>query len=265
MVRLDQYLAASGEHSRSQATHLIRSGLVQVNGIAQRNPGYKLNPEESAITLQGQPVVDQRLQYCMLHKPAGVLTSARDAHAPTVMDLLPPALARRKVLPAGRLDKDTTGLLLLTNDGALAHRLLSPRWHVPKEYHAWVEGCLTDKAVQAFAQGIPLGDFTAMPATLCILQAGASQSLGKVWLEEGKYHQVKRMFAALGHPVLSLHRAAFGPLRLPADLPAGAYRPLTGEELSALRQATESPALPQTSAPANAGAPSPTTHVRNEP
>ncbi len=233
-LRLDKFLASSGERSRSQASHLVGSGQVKVDGQVERDPSRKVDPALQSITLAGAPLADQRLQYYLLHKPAGVLTAARDRHAPTVMDGVPEALRKRKVLPVGRLDKDTTGLLLLTNDGALAHRLLAPGRHVPKEYHVVVEGTLGENEVLAFAQGMPLSDFHAQPAELRIVSASPEGSQAVLLLHEGKFHQVKRMFAACGHPVLSLHRAAFGPLRLTEDLPPGAWRELTPQEKASL-------------------------------
>ncbi len=236
-IRLDKLLAQSGERTRSDAARLLRQGLVRVNGAPQRDPGFKADPERDEITLSGEPVGEERFQYVLLHKPAGLLTAARDARAATVMSLVPEALQRRSVLPVGRLDKDTTGLLLLTNDGELAHRLLSPKRHVRKEYHALVEGRLCQLDVETFARGVPLKDFTALPAEMEIVEAGDDQSKAVVWLAEGKFHQVKRMFGAVHHPVVALHRVAFGPLRLPAGLGPGEYRALTPSEIQALRQA----------------------------
>lgn len=238
-TRLDKYLALSGQRSRSEAVRLIRGGQAQVNGAVVTDPAAKV-PSGAQVLLSGQPVVDSTWQYYLLYKPAGVLTAARDGRAATVMDLLPPALARRKVLPVGRLDKDTTGLLLFTNDGALAHSLIDPKRHVWKRYVARVAGRLTREDEQAFAAGMTLSDFVAKPAQMRILQAGDRESLAQVDLREGKYHQVKRMFAARGHEVLSLHRAAFGPLLLPEDAQPGFYRELTAQEVSALKEAVQS-------------------------
>lgn len=235
LIRLDKLLSQSGERSRSEAAKLVRAGLVQVDGMPARDPAMKVDAVASAVQLEGQPLRDEPYQYYLLHKPAGVLTAARDAHAPTVMDLVPEALRRRDVLPVGRLDKDTTGLLLLTNDGALAHGLLSPQRHVWKSYLATVDGLLTEADVAAFGQGITLSDFTALPAQLAILSADAAQSLARVTVREGKFHQVKRMFMARGFTVLALHREAFGPLRL--DVEAGRCRALTQDEVFALQTA----------------------------
>lgn len=209
-----------------------------MDGQIERDPACKIDPARQEITLAGECVEDRSFQYYILHKPAGILTAARDAHATTVMALLPEALSRRKVLPVGRLDKDTTGVLLLTNDGELAHRLLSPKRHVTKEYHAWVAGELTSTDVTAFAEGIALSDFTAKPAQMRIISSSATQSQATLWLCEGKFHQVRRMFASRGHEVLALHRAAFGSLPL-GDLPEGKYRELTSPEVALLREAAQ--------------------------
>lgn len=234
-MRLDKYLSLSGERSRSEAGKLIRSGAVRVDGQVALRPETQVT-ESSQVLLAGQPIGDSSKQYYMLHKPAGVLTAARDSRASTVMDLVPESLHRRKVLPVGRLDKDTTGLLLMTNDGELAHFLLSPNRHVWKQYRATVTGRLTETEVHAFSQGLQLSDFVAKPAKLTVLAAAAEQSVALVEVREGKFHQVKRMFAATGHEVTALHRASFGPLQLAEDLPEGQYRPLTDAEIEALRQ-----------------------------
>jgi 16S rRNA pseudouridine516 synthase len=230
--RLDKILSQSGERTRSEAGKLIRAGLVSVDGASVMDPAYKADASICAVAFRGERISDQPFQYAMLHKPAGVLTAARDPRTPTVMGLLPERMRSRGVMPVGRLDKDTTGLLLLTSDGTLAHRLLSPKNHVWKEYRAAVDGPLAPAHAEAFARGIPLSDFTAKPAELEILNASAEESLAVVRLREGKNHQVKRMFAALGLRVTSLHRQAFGPLRL--DIPPGEYRALSDREIEAL-------------------------------
>lgn len=237
-VRLDKFLSQSGERTRSEAVKVVRAGQVRVNGQPVRDPALKIN-ETDTVTLAGETVGDDALQYYLLYKPSGVLTAARDSRAETVMDLLPEALRRRKVLPVGRLDKDTTGLLILTNDGTLAHSLLDPKRHVWKRYVATVEGCLDENDVQAFAEGIPLKDFTAKPAALRILEAGEESSIAEVEVREGKFHQVKRMFGARGHEVTALHRASFGPLTIPADLKIGEHVRLTEEQVDLLRKAVQ--------------------------
>lgn len=237
-VRLDKFLAQSGERTRSEAVKAVRAGQVRVNGVPVRDPSAKVSDGDT-VTLAGETVGDDALQYYLLYKPSGVLTAARDSRAQTVMDLLPEALSRRKVLPVGRLDKDTTGLLILTNDGALAHSLLDPKRHVWKRYVAKVEGKLTERDITAFAHGLELSDFTAKPAVLRILEAGEETSLGETEVREGKFHQVKRMFAACGHEVLSLHRAQFGPLTIPEGMQEGDFVKLTQEQVQLLRDAVK--------------------------
>ena len=234
-IRLDKLLAQSGARTRSESAGLIRSGCVTVNGAAARDPSAKVDTALCEVLLRGEPINDEPFQYYLIHKPAGVLTAARDPRAPTVMDLVPEALRRRGVMPVGRLDKDTTGLLLLTNDGELAHRLLAPKRHVVKEYLATVDGPLSEADVAAFAQGLTLSDFTAKPAELIVLSGSGTESRALVRITEGKYHQVRRMFLARGREVTALSRLSFGPLRLDAE--PGAYRPLHPEELAALRTA----------------------------
>ena len=231
-MRLDRWLAAVTAAGRSEAKQWIRGGQAAVNGRIIRDPALSFETEEDSLALNGAPVDGRVSRHVMLHKPAGLLTAARDPKQPTVMDLLPPVYRSIGCMPVGRLDKDTTGLLLLTCDGELNHRLLSPGRHVEKRYRALVEGEMGAEEIRRFAEGLDLGDFTAKPATLSLV----TPSLGEVVITEGKFHQVKRMFAATGHEVLSLHRCAFGPLEL-GGLAEGSWRELTAEELAALRQA----------------------------
>ena len=232
-MRLDRWLAMLSPGSRSEVRQWIRGGKAAVNGRVILDPALSFETETDHLSLNGEPVDGRVMRHVMLHKPAGVLTAARDPKQPTVMDLLPPVYRGIGCMPVGRLDKDTTGLLLLTCDGELNHRLLSPARHVEKRYRALVEGELEEKNVEAFAAGMDLGDFTAQPAKLTILKP----SLAEVLIAEGKFHQVKRMFAAVGHEVLELHRCAFGPLELDPALQEGQGRALTAEEEKALREA----------------------------
>jgi 16S rRNA pseudouridine516 synthase len=237
LTRLDKLLAQSGERSRSDSARRIREGLVTVDGEVIRDPARKADAARSVILLDGRTIADEPYQYVMLHKPAGVLTAARDHNAETVMDLLPAVMRARDVMPVGRLDKDTTGLLLLTSDGTLTHRLLAPKTHVWKEYLVTVGGPLSDAHTAAFARGISLHEFRALPAELHIVYASAEESRAVVRLREGKFHQVKRMFAALDLQVTALHRQAFGPLQL--DVEPGEYRLLTRNEIEALYGAAQ--------------------------
>ena len=229
-MRLDRWLAALAVGSRSEVKQLIRGGQAAVDGRIVRDPALSFETETASLTLDGKPVDGRVFRHVMLYKPAGVLTAARDPKQTTVMDLLPPVFRGIGCMPVGRLDKDTTGLLLLTCDGELNHRLLSPARHVVKKYRALVEGTLGEEEVRRFSEGIDLGDFTAKPAELTLL----GPSLAEAAITEGKFHQVRRMFAATGHEVLSLHRYAFGPLLLGPDLQEGKWRELTAEETDAL-------------------------------
>ena len=231
MERLDKLLAGTGKWSRREVKALVRQGLVRVDGRLAASAEDKLDPAAAIITVAGETISLCRFTYVMLHKPAGVLTATEDRKQPTVLDLLPPELRRIGLAPVGRLDKDTEGLLLLTNDGELAHRLLSPKYHVDKRYLARVDGELSAADMEAFARGMTLGDgLECLPAGLEVLP----DRVCIVTLREGKFHQVKRMLAARGAPVLYLKRLSMGPLTLDDSLAAGAYRLLRAEEISAL-------------------------------
>ena len=234
MERLDKLLAGTGKWSRREVKALVRQGLVRVDGRLAASAEDKLDPAAAIITVAGETISLCRFTYVMLHKPAGVLTATEDRKQPTVLDLLPPELRRIGLAPVGRLDKDTEGLLLLTNDGELVHRLLSPKYHVEKRYFARVDGELSAADAEAFARGMTLGDgLECLPAGLELLPGHACI----VTLREGKFHQVKRMLAARGAPVLYLKRLSMGPLVLEDSLAAGAYRLLRAEEISALYRA----------------------------
>ena len=231
MERLDKLLAGTGKWSRREVKALVRQGLVRVDGRLAASAEDKLDPAAAIITVAGETISLYRFTYVMLHKPAGVLTATEDRKQPTVLDLLPPELRRIGLAPVGRLDKDTEDLLLLTNDGELAHRLLSPKYHVDKRYLARVDGELSAADAEAFARGMTLGDgLECLPAGLEVLP----DRVCIVTLREGKFHQVKRMLAARGAPVLYLKRLSMGPLTLDDSLAAGAYRLLRAEEISAL-------------------------------
>lgn len=231
MERLDKIISATGKKSRREVREMVRQGRVLVDGKPIPAADMKVDPQTAVILLDGEPLGYEKFTYVMLHKPAGVLTATEDRRQETVLDLLPPELRRRALSPVGRLDKDTEGLLLLTNDGQLAHRLLSPKSHVDKVYYARVDGALEPGDIAAFAAGMTLGDGLAcLPAGLEIL----SPTEALVTLREGKFHQVKRMLAARGKPVLYLKRLSMGRLRLDPALAPGAWRMLTEEERSAL-------------------------------
>ena len=234
--RLDKIIASTGRWSRREVKDLIRHGLVWVDGRPARSAEEKADPETMEITVKGEPIAYRRYTWIMLNKPAGYLSATEDGKGATVLDLLPQELQRRELFPVGRLDKDTEGLLFLTNEGGLAHDLLSPKRHVDKVYYARVEGCLTEEDCRAFAAGITLPDgLQCQSAKLEILSAGAS-SEAHVTLREGKFHQVKRMLGFLGKPVTYLERVEMGGLPLDLSLSRGEYRFLTPDEVEHLRR-----------------------------
>lgn len=227
MTRLDKLIADSGAASRSEAKNLIREGRVSVNGVPARSAEDKYDENNVNICIDGERINCSKYRYILLHKPNGVLSATEDPKQETVIDLLPKELQKLGLFPVGRLDKDTTGLLILTNDGDYAHRVISPKHHVPKRYRAAVDGVLDESDAAAFAKGLVLSDgLECLPAELEIERP----SVGVVTVYEGKYHQVKRMFASRGKHVTALHRMSVGALMLPADLAAGAYRELRIDE-----------------------------------
>lgn len=233
MQRIDKLLTSTGRWSRKESRMLVRQGRVCVDGAVAQRAEDQYDETAAVITVDKQPVNTAPFVYFMLHKPAGVLSATEDARQKTVLDLLEEADRRRGLFPVGRLDKDTEGLLLLTDDGALGHALLSPKRHVDKVYYAQVDGVLQDDDVLAFVQGLTLADgMVCMSAGLQILEQGRA---AYVTLREGKYHQIKRMLASVGKPVIYLKRIQMGALTLDPLLEKGAYRPLTEEELNSLR------------------------------
>ena len=230
MERLDKFLAQAGCASRRELKELLRAGAVCLNGVPVRDGAARLDPARDRVTLHGQPVTGRRRVVLMLHKPSGYVTSTDDPRDPTVMELLPEPYRSWEAVPVGRLDKQTEGLLLFTNDGELAHRLISPKYEVPKTYFARHEGEAGAADVRAFADGLTLKDGTVCrPAVLRPLGPGCSE----ITVTEGKYHQVRRMMASRGMPVSYLRRDREGCLSL-GDLPCGAVRELTPEELAGL-------------------------------
>lgn len=225
MERLDKRLSAAG-YSRKEANALIRAGRVKADGAAVTAPEAKLDAA-AVITVDGAPLREGFL-YIMLHKPAGVVTATRDAREKTVLDLLPEDLRRRGLFPAGRLDKDVTGLILLTDDGVLGHRITAPRGHVDKVYRVTAAGAFTTGDEEAMAAGLTLGDgLHCLPAHL---ERTAEENVALLTLREGKFHQVKRMMACLGKPVVALERISMGPLGLDRELAPGEWRFLTADE-----------------------------------
>ena len=229
-MRLDKLLTAAGL-TRAQAKRAVAEGRARVNGEAVRDAGLHVDGAE--VLLDGRPVTEPGEVYWMLHKPAGVLTAVRDGREATAFALLPEAVRRQTPSPVGRLDKDVTGLLIFTTHGELLHRLISPKYAVEKVYIARVEGTPDEADAQRLAAGIAFADFTSRPAQLEILGKG----LVRLTVTEGRYHEVKRLLAAVGHPVTSLMREAMGGVRLDETLGAGESRPLTGAEIDALFRA----------------------------
>ncbi|MBR2132513.1 MAG: 16S rRNA pseudouridine(516) synthase [Oscillospiraceae bacterium] len=228
-MRLDKLIASTGHYSRREVKQLVREGRVLVDGIIAKSAEDKVDPLCSSVEVDGMDVGYRAYTYVMLHKPAGVLTATEDKRQKTVMDLLSPDLRRQDLAPVGRLDKDTEGLLLLTNDGDLAHRLLAPKSHVDKVYYAELDTPLSAEDCTAFEEGITLADGTVcMSAGLELLEDGRKV---KITLREGKFHQVKRMVASRGSSVCYLKRLSMGTLCLDETLEKGTYRFLTTEEI----------------------------------
>ncbi len=233
MIRLDKYLADMGVGTRAEVKKYIRQGKVKIDGLVVKSPEEKVDIERQEVSYLDQPVSYQTFEYYMLNKPAGVISATTDEREKTVIDLITDK-KRKDLFPVGRLDKDTEGLLLITNDGEMAHRLLSPKKHVDKVYYAKVKGVVTEVDVKAFAEGVSLGqDEIAKPAMLEIIDSDEISEI-RLTIQEGKFHQVKRMFLSVGKEVIYLKRLSMGTLVLDENLPLGGYRPLKAEELEQL-------------------------------
>lgn len=233
MIRLDKYLADMGIGTRSELKKIIRNGRVQIDGKVEKKPETKIDETKQKVVCDGKEVGYEAKEYYMLHKPAGVVSATKDAKEKTVLDLITDK-KRKDLFPVGRLDKDTEGLLLITNDGELSHRLLSPRKHVDKRYYAKIQGKVTTEDVKKFAEGLDIGDDAlTKPARLEILKS-AEESEICLTITEGRFHQVKRMFQAVGKEVTYLKRLSMGMLVLDESLKKGEYRPLTKEEIEKL-------------------------------
>jgi 16S rRNA pseudouridine516 synthase len=234
MMRIDKMLANLGFGSRKEVKMLLKAGAVKVNGEKVKDAKEHIDPNNDVVSINGQEVVYKEFIYLMMNKPAGVISATEDNRDETVIDLLEMEDQVYEPFPVGRLDKDTEGLLLITNDGQLSHRLLSPKKHVPKTYFAVIEGVVTDEDIQAFKNGVTLDDgYETKPGELTILKSGLMSDI-ELTITEGKFHQVKRMFQAVGKRVVYLKRMSMGSLKLDETLELGEYRELTDEEIEEL-------------------------------
>lgn len=232
-LRLDKYLAEMNLGTRSEVKKLITKGQIQVNGTIVKKPEFKLDPIRDRVQYQDREITYVTYEYYMLNKPSGVISATEDKRDTTVIDLIE-SRQRKDLFPVGRLDKDTEGLLLITNDGALAHRLLSPKKHVDKTYYAKICGEVTKEDIEIFEKGVCIGDEKlTLPAKLVILKSGAESEI-ELTIQEGRFHQVKRMFQAVGKEVVYLKRLSMGGLSLDPSLKPGEYRKLTKEEMEQL-------------------------------
>ncbi len=231
MMRLDKFLCETGFGTRSQVKEMLKKGQVTVNGVAAKKPEQKIDEHKDQITCQGKTASYEKYVYYMLYKPAGVVSATEDKREKTVLDLLKSEDRRDGIFPVGRLDKDTEGFLLLTDDGDLAHRLLSPRKHVDKTYYAKIAGSVTEAHIERFREGLDIGDEKkTLPAMLEILASKTETSEIRITIHEGRFHQVKRMFEAVGCKVTYLKRLSMGAVALDETLAPGDYRPLNEKE-----------------------------------
>lgn len=240
-MRLDKFLVACAVGSRTEVKNILKAGRVTVNGKKEKSAKLQINEDTDEICFDGQKLEYEEFVYYMMNKPQGVISATEDPKHKTVLDLLDDLARSKEVFPVGRLDIDTHGLLLLTNDGKLAHALLSPKRHVDKTYLAQINGVMTDTDVETFAKGIPLKDFTCQPAKLELVSIDTEkdQSLIRVTIAEGKFHQVKRMVAYCGKEVVDLQRLTMGTLTLDEDLKRGEWRRLSKEELEGLLESVQ--------------------------
>lgn len=238
--RLDKTVSSQGLWSRKDAKNLIRKGFVAVNGNVVRQADAYVDWDRDIVAVNGQILQLQQHCYLMLNKPKGVVSATEDPQQTTVVDLVPDELKRKGLFPAGRLDKDTTGLLILTDDGDFAHDILSPKKHVQKVYLAKVNGKITEEIVEAFRTGVNVhNEYTTLPSRLTVIAEEEDGDVGQVILREGMYHQIKRMFLSFRLKVTELHRIRMGKLELDPKLEPGQCRPLTEEELALLRTREE--------------------------
>ncbi|MBL4937182.1 rRNA pseudouridine synthase [Clostridium sp. YIM B02515] len=236
MERLDKILANLGYGSRKEVKALVKKGEVLIDGKSAKDSSMQIDPEKSEIIVSGEKLNYRKYIYLLMNKPAGVVSATFDNYDETVIDLIDDEYRAFEPFPVGRLDKDTVGLLLITNDGELNHRLIAPKWHVDKVYYAEIDKKVDESDIKAFENGIVLDDeYKCMPAKLEILNSDENGSEVLVTIQEGKFHQVKRMFNSVDKNVVFLKRISFGPLLLPEDLEEGQCRELTENEISILK------------------------------
>lgn len=229
MMRLDKFLSDNTNFSRSEIKNLIKKGSVAVNGVLAKAADIKIKPETDKIHLNGELIIYKKFVYLLLNKPAGILSASNDKSRRTVVDLAPDKYKHYNLFPVGRLDKDTTGILILTNNGDFAHKVISPKSNIEKSYIVGLDGAVTEDMISAFSKGIVLSDGTVCkPASLQKI----NDNTARVIITEGKYHQIKRMFGVVGLGVTKLHRERIGALWLPQDLPSGGICELNVNDLS---------------------------------
>ncbi|HFL2492291.1 TPA: pseudouridine synthase [Clostridioides difficile] len=234
--RIDKILSNLGYGSRSEIKKYCKQGSVVVNGSEVSNPGTQVDTENDEILFNGEEVIYKEYIYLMMNKPAGYISATTDKYDPTVLDLIDLSYLAFEPFPVGRLDKDTEGLLVLTNDGKLSHRVLSPKKHVPKTYYAKIDGVVTEEDVEVFLEGVVLDDgYKTMPSQLNILKSDDESEI-ELTIHEGKFHQVKRMFESVGKKVVYLKRLSMGNLKLDESLELGEYRELTDEEVKLIEE-----------------------------
>ncbi|MCJ0362926.1 rRNA pseudouridine synthase [Clostridioides difficile] len=234
--RIDKILSNLGYGSRSEIKKYCKQGSVVVNGSEVSNPGTQVDTENDEILFNGEEVIYREYIYLMMNKPDGYISATTDKYDPTVLDLIDLSYLAFEPFPVGRLDKDTEGLLVLTNDGKLSHRVLSPKKHVPKTYYAKIDGVVTEEDVEAFLEGVVLDDgYKTMPSQLNILKSDDESEI-ELTIHEGKFHQVKRMFESVGKKVVYLKRLSMGNLKLDESLELGDYRELTDEEVKLIEE-----------------------------
>ena len=235
-MRVDKLLSNVGVASRAELKKYCKQGLISVNGKVINNPGVQVDSESDDIRFNGEKIVYREFVYIMLNKPDGYISATFDKYDPIVLDLIDQSYLVFEPFPVGRLDKDTEGLLVLTNDGQLAHRVLSPKKHVPKTYYAKIQGKVTEEDILAFEKGVILDDgYETMPSQLKIIESGEMSEI-ELTIHEGKFHQVKRMFESVGKKVVYLKRLSMGKLKLDESLGLGEYRELTEEEVKLIEE-----------------------------